>query len=258
MSEELKTLEQILHEAYCEVYARETYTNPVALACAKRAAAAVRAAVIERECLTEGWRLLEEGEVVQEDDQYLGHNMKWRPTLDPGRTVRGEEMIHRYSRRCLIPAAQPSSQPFRPGQDKVPDRWETFNDWWNFENWKCEWNDDPGLKALLKMAFDAARKGFPSPVSSNPPDTSTLAGKIAVMQAALEGAEIESKSKITDDNWGLSWKPSWDWISFDYRVKPATPFDAYMAKKHPGVERGSDDWQTYQGIWTAATEGGAE
>lgn len=47
----------------------------------------------------------------------------------------------------------------------------------------------------------------------------TLAEKIAVMQAAERGEEIQSLY-----NYGLAWEdnsdPSWDWCNFDYRVKP--------------------------------------
>ena len=49
----------------------------------------------------------------------------------------------------------------------------------------------------------------------------TLAEKIAVMQAAERGEEIQLLYK-----YGLAWEdnsdPSWDWCNFDYRVKPKT------------------------------------
>lgn len=49
--------------------------------------------------------------------------------------------------------------------------------------------------------------------------TKTLAEKIAVMQAAERGEEIQSLY-----NYGLAWEdnsdPNWDWCNFDYRVKP--------------------------------------
>ena len=47
----------------------------------------------------------------------------------------------------------------------------------------------------------------------------TLQEKIAVMQAAAEGKQIQSM--IPDcSNWVDTNNPSWDWSTFDYRVKP--------------------------------------
>lgn len=47
----------------------------------------------------------------------------------------------------------------------------------------------------------------------------TLAEKIAVMQAAERGEEIQSLY-----NYGLAWEdnanPNWNWFDFDFRVKP--------------------------------------
>ena len=47
----------------------------------------------------------------------------------------------------------------------------------------------------------------------------TLAEKIAVMQAAERGEEIEGRHL-----WSKSWMniptPTWNWDEFDYRVKP--------------------------------------
>lgn len=49
------------------------------------------------------------------------------------------------------------------------------------------------------------------------PDTTTLAGKIAVMQAALEGKKIQVRTRDS-----LTWEdasdPCWDWIVFNYRI----------------------------------------
>lgn len=49
----------------------------------------------------------------------------------------------------------------------------------------------------------------------------SLAEKIAVMQAAERGEQIESKYKYTSE-WFLNSNPSWDWIGLDYRVAPRT------------------------------------
>lgn len=53
---------------------------------------------------------------------------------------------------------------------------------------------------------------------------STTAEKIAVMQGYLDGKVIE----VSDpDSWNTEWveqpagaEPTWDWATFDYRVKP--------------------------------------
>lgn len=52
----------------------------------------------------------------------------------------------------------------------------------------------------------------------------TLAEKIAVMQAALDGKQIQYK-RLRDDDFAFGDVkcPNWDWQAFDYRVKPAEP-----------------------------------
>ena len=50
----------------------------------------------------------------------------------------------------------------------------------------------------------------------------TLKEKIEVMQAFERGEEIEYRYKIEDqDIWGYTdpTQPSWDWDSYDYRIK---------------------------------------
>lgn len=47
----------------------------------------------------------------------------------------------------------------------------------------------------------------------------TLAEKIAVMQAAERGEEIQTHY-IFGKDWMDDTKPVWDWSNFDYRVKP--------------------------------------
>ena len=49
---------------------------------------------------------------------------------------------------------------------------------------------------------------------------------IAVMQAAKEGKAIQRRNRHhpdTDARWIDAPKPSWDWPTFDYRIKPAEP-----------------------------------
>ena len=49
---------------------------------------------------------------------------------------------------------------------------------------------------------------------------------IAVMQAAKEGKAIQSRHRPHRDIdvcWRDAPKPSWDWATFDYRIKPTEP-----------------------------------
>ena len=48
----------------------------------------------------------------------------------------------------------------------------------------------------------------------------TLAEKIAVMQAAERGEQIECKA--TSGGWQVAEDPSWNWFTLDYRVAPRT------------------------------------
>lgn len=54
------------------------------------------------------------------------------------------------------------------------------------------------------------------------PDTKTLAGKIAVMQAHADGKRIQGMMRGPDDSSG--WRggviPSWNWDECDYRIHP--------------------------------------
>lgn len=49
----------------------------------------------------------------------------------------------------------------------------------------------------------------------------TLAEKIAVMQAAERGEEIEGRH-LRSKSWMYIPTPAWDWDKYDYRVKPKT------------------------------------
>ena len=54
----------------------------------------------------------------------------------------------------------------------------------------------------------------------------TLKEKIEVMQAALAGAKIETV-ELEKENWSVV-HPFWNWMTFDYRVKPVNkqvPYD---------------------------------
>lgn len=44
--------------------------------------------------------------------------------------------------------------------------------------------------------------------------------QIAVMQAWVDGKEIEVKSKGYQNGWINAEGPCWDWKTYDYRVKP--------------------------------------
>ena len=81
---------------------------------------------------------------------------------------------------------------------------------------------------------------------------------IAVMRAAKEGKAIQSRHRPHRDIdvcWKDAPKPSWDWATFDYRIKPAEPrrvwvnmygshstvgyafYSRQIADTHAGVER---------------------
>ena len=82
------------------------------------------------------------------------------------------------------------------------------------------------------------------------PDTSTLAGRIAVEQAALEGKPVQKRDKgRKGQTWcelgyvGMpdAWLPRWD--LFDYRIKPTEPlrFWINVYKGRVGHPRESPD-----------------
>lgn len=80
----------------------------------------------------------------------------------------------------------------------------------------------------LKGNPSQAAQVSPTPAPTPTPDTSTLAGKIAVMQAALEGRAIDSRTK----GCGLyAWlpcrRPSWNWSELDFRIAPPPPTPRY-------------------------------
>ena len=47
----------------------------------------------------------------------------------------------------------------------------------------------------------------------------TLREKIEVMEAFERGEEIEYDYR-DGTNWHIDKKPSWDWVTFDFRIKP--------------------------------------
>ena len=60
----------------------------------------------------------------------------------------------------------------------------------------------------------------------------TTKEKIAVMQAFDEGKPIEFKTVSQDDTyWRIIENPKWDWLSWDYRVKPQLNLRPYKSAK---------------------------
>ena len=59
------------------------------------------------------------------------------------------------------------------------------------------------------------------------PDTSTTEGKIAVMQAAVDGKSIQVSTRGRE-KWSDAVGPWWDWSQFDYRIKPAEPLRLWV------------------------------
>ena len=51
-------------------------------------------------------------------------------------------------------------------------------------------------------------------------DTSSTEGKIAVMQAYLDGKEIEAGGQM--GRWWECEKPEWNWQNRKYRIKPGS------------------------------------
>ena len=49
---------------------------------------------------------------------------------------------------------------------------------------------------------------------------------IEVMQAYDRGEQIERRDRC-GNNWFLSPVPSWDWVQYDYRVKPKPTYRPY-------------------------------
>lgn len=70
------------------------------------------------------------------------------------------------------------------------------------------------------------------------PDTTTLAGRIAVEQAALDGKTIQNRKRGSCDNneWG-DCQPCdietflFDWRHWHYRIKPPEPLRCLIVKK---------------------------
>jgi len=58
-------------------------------------------------------------------------------------------------------------------------------------------------------------------------DTSTTAGKIAVMQAFERGEKCETRLSSGPTEWKNLIYPSWDWAEYDYRIKPREPMEFY-------------------------------
>lgn len=71
----------------------------------------------------------------------------------------------------------------------------------------------------------------------------TLKEKIEVMQAALDGEEIEARKKnCTSDSWAFIPNPDFEsWNILDYRIKP-TPREFWMVRHNWGVT--SSIWDT--------------
>jgi hypothetical protein len=55
---------------------------------------------------------------------------------------------------------------------------------------------------------------------------------IRVMDASINGMEVESKLIGTYD-WVLDKNPSWNWLNYDYRIKPTATLRAWTADEVP-------------------------
>lgn len=78
-------------------------------------------------------------------------------------------------------------------------------------------------------------------------DTSTTAGRIAVMQAWEEGRDIEVAVLGGDSPWrkahgGLNNLPNgeWDWKTYDYRIAPPPPVKTALQAAHEYLKKNPD------------------
>ena len=82
-------------------------------------------------------------------------------------------------------------------------------------------------------------------------DTTTTAGKIAVMQAFERGDACEWQYREGDgDRWTRVEVPSWDWDGIRYRIKPKDPRTVYVgfgANGYMMVNRSADYIEQYDG-----------
>lgn len=77
---------------------------------------------------------------------------------------------------------------------------------------------------------------------------------IAVMQAAKEGKTIQCKFRAQGkDHWFDVAFPSWDWATFDYRIKPKEPrriwvnmYDDHRGFAYPSREQANARAGTYR------------
>lgn len=80
-------------------------------------------------------------------------------------------------------------------------------------------------------------------------NTDTLEGKIAIMNAALDGAKIEYTRRNLGD-WRVCSKPNWNWEYYHYRIA-VDPFEEWLKGQAP--ER-----LTLEEAMRAAWSGGVE
>lgn len=73
-------------------------------------------------------------------------------------------------------------------------------------------------------------------------DTSTTAGKIAVMQAFVYGKEIESRA-LPSGSWSKNFDPTWCWQLRDYRIAPESKTRPLRAS----------DWDGLPVVWVRFT-----
>jgi hypothetical protein len=79
---------------------------------------------------------------------------------------------------------------------------------------------------------------------------------IRVMDASINGMEVESKLIGTYD-WVLDKNPSWNWLNYDYRIKPTAKFRPWTADEVPlGAWMRDVSKQDYR--WLIHTSGNAD
>lgn len=79
---------------------------------------------------------------------------------------------------------------------------------------------------------------------------------IKVMQAYVDGKEVEAQRPIAGSCWIRASEPRWDWFNYIYRIKPTTvlrpwtpdevPLGAWMRCKHSPQDRTLIHWVSSQ------------
>lgn len=92
-------------------------------------------------------------------------------------------------------------------------------------------------------------------------DTTTTAGKIAVMQAYLDGQEVHVRIKGSSE-WhrvypagNAASEPEWDWPGNEYRLKPLEPREFFVSVYPEDDGKPDEAWGYVHGTAESASRG---